>query len=123
MAINIGNRVGLLARQTVNAAATGVTVLYTVPAGKTLVSFEVVARVLSAGASTPASARVNSASPGDLFALTAMTNVLNAGDKWTFSESAKNIVVAAAASVAFEIVTAATGGAQTLEVDLLGILI
>ena len=123
MAINIGNRFVLLSRTTVDATGLGVTLLYTVPTGKTLLSFEVVARVVTGGAATPASASIDSVSPGDVFPITAMTGVLTAGQKFTFAETGAGLAIPAAGTLSFDVTTAATSGALTFEVELLGILI
>lgn len=124
MAINLGKNYKLLARITgINATVPGTTTLFTVPTGKTLIGLQVIARVTSASATTPATAQVNSVSPGDLFPAVLMSQLLAVGSRWTFTDMDKSVEVDAAINVIFEITVGATGGAQTLEVDLLGILI
>lgn len=123
MAINLGKNYALLSRTSINGAAVASTFIYTVPAGKTLIGIQVIARVTAAGASVPATAQVNSSSPGDLFTAVLMTNVLALGSRWTFTDTEKSVQVAGGGTVSFEITVAATGGAQTLEVDLLGLLL
>ena len=125
MAILIGSLMQRLATITgISATATGSTLLYTVPAGKTLVVIGVIPTVTAqTSATVGATAQVEtSPAAADIFPSDLMTGLLAVNDDWTFWAGAKGIVVPAAGTVSFNITVAATATSQTLSVDLIGYL-
>lgn len=107
----------------IDATATGVTLLYTVPTGRRVFTTEVILRVGTATSVTvPATLGVGvAAGEDDIVSPTALTNLLLVGQQYTLDVAGLARIANAGDSINLGIDTGATATAQTLEVLLVGI--
>jgi len=108
----------------VDGKAVAVTSLYTVPAGKTAIIFDVVLVPTTATAITaPPTAGVGiAAGEDDIFASQILTGLLAVGNAWRFPSGGKFQIATAGQIVKLGIDTGATGTTLTLDAHVIGLV-
>lgn len=109
----------------ISGTTTGVTPLYTVPAGRTAIITSAHVRCTAANtiSTGPMLGIGVAAGEDDIYATTSLAALLTAGQLYGFSTSGISVSAVAGSVIKVGIDTAATGTSQTLTVDLVGYLV